>query len=371
MSRRDEKGAKTLLIAGGGTGGHVFPALAVGREWLRRTRRTTDEGERRVVLVGTERGMEAKLVPQAGLPLELVRVAGLKGMGGMKFLRNAAMLPAGMWDSERILLRHRFKAAFGVGGYASGPMMLLAAMHRVPTVVFEPNVEPGFTNRVLASFATRVAVAHQETAARLGEKAVVTGCPVRPEFFNAPKKEHRAPFNILITGGSRGALPINRAVIDSLDRLAARKNQLFIVHQTGERDYNAVRVAYARREFKAEVLPFIENMAERFAQADLIVCRSGAITVAEVSASGRAAIFIPFGAATDAHQTRNAQAMQDAGAALLLPQDELTPKRLTTEIFSFLDQPQRITEMEDRARALGRPRAVADIVDLLEGLARP
>jgi len=371
VSRRDEKGAKTLLIAGGGTGGHVFPALAVGREWLRRTRRATDEGERRVVLVGTERGMEAKLVPQAGLPLELVRVAGLKGMGGMKFLRNAAMLPAGMWDSERILLRHRFNAAFGVGGYASGPMMLLAAIHRIPTVVFEPNVEPGFTNRVLASFATRVAVAHQETAARLGEKAVVTGCPVRPEFFSAPQKEHRAPFNILITGGSRGALPINRAVIDSLDRLAARKNQLFIVHQTGERDYNAVRVAYARREFKAEVLPFIENMAERFAQADLIVCRSGAITVAEVSASGRAAIFIPFGAATDAHQTRNAQAMQDAGAARLLPQDELTPERLTTEIFSFLDQPQRITEMEDRARALGRPRAVADIVDLLEGLARP
>jgi UDP-N-acetylglucosamine--N-acetylmuramyl-(pentapeptide) pyrophosphoryl-undecaprenol N-acetylglucosamine transferase len=360
-------GAKTLLIAGGGTGGHVFPALAVGREWLRRG---SERQERRVVFVGTERGIEARLIPQAGLPLELIRVAGLKGIGGAKFFRNAAMLPAGLWDSERILRRHRVNAALGVGGYASGPMMLLAALHRVPNVVFEPNVEPGFTNRVLVRLATRVAVAHPETAERFGWKAAVTGCPVRAEFFAIGKKEHRAPFNILITGGSRGALPINRAVIDSLDRLAARKNQLFIVHQTGERDYNAVRVAYARREFHAEVLPFIENMAERFAQADLIVCRSGAITVAEVSASGRAAIFIPFGASTDAHQTRNAAAMQDAGAARLLPQDELTPELLTNEIFSLLDQPRRIEDMEDRARSLAKPRAIEDIVDLLESVAR-
>jgi len=367
-SKMDAKaGAKTLLIAGGGTGGHVFPALAVGREWLRRG---SERQERRVVFVGTERGIEARLIPQAGLPLEMIRVAGLKGIGGAKFFRNAAMLPAGLWDSERILRRHRVNAALGVGGYASGPMMLLAALHRIPNVVFEPNVEPGFTNRVLVRLATRVAVAHPETAERFGRKAVVTGCPVRKEFFAIGRKEHRAPFNILITGGSRGALAINRAVVDSLDRLAARKNQLFIVHQTGERDYNAVRVAYARREFHAEVLPFIENMAERFAQADLIVCRSGAITVAEVSASGRAAIFIPFGASTDAHQTRNAAAMQDAGAARLLPQDELTPERLTNEIFSLLDQPRRIEEMEDRARSLAKPRAIEDIVDLLESVAR-
>jgi len=361
-------GAKTLLIAGGGTGGHVFPALAVGREWLRRG---SEGQERRVLFVGTERGIEARLIPQAGLPLETIRVAGLKGIGGAKFFRNAAMLPAGLLDSERILHRHRVNAALGVGGYASGPMMLLAALHRIPNVVFEPNVEPGFTNRVLVRIATRVAVAHSETAERFGGKAVVTGCPVRAEFFAIGKKEHRAPFHVLITGGSRGALPINRAVVDSLDRLAARKNQLFIVHQTGERDYNAVRVAYARREFHAEVLPFIENMAERFAQADLIVCRSGAITVAEVSASGRAAIFIPFGASTDAHQTRNAAAMQEAGAARLLPQDELTPERLTNEIFSLLDQPRRIEEMEDRARSLAKPRAIEDIVDLLESVGRP
>jgi len=358
--------SKSLLIAGGGTGGHVFPAIAVAREWLRRE----PEGARSAVIVGTQAGMESRLVPQAGLPLETIRAAGLKGMGGAKLARNLAMLPGGLWDSEKIVQRHHFNVAFGVGGYASGPMILAARLHGVPTMIFEPNVEPGFTNRVLASLANRVACGFAETAKRFADRAVATGIPVRREFFVIARKEHSEPFNILITGGSRGALPINRAVIDSLDVLATRKNQLFIVHQTGERDYNAVRVAYARREFRAEVVPFIENMAERFAQADLILCRSGAITTAEVAAAGRAAIFIPFGAATDAHQTRNAEAMQNAGAARLLPQEALTPERLTNEIFSLLDQPRRITEMEEQARRLARPRAVEDIVDLLEGLVR-
>ena len=359
----------TLLIAGGGTGGHVFPAVAVAREWLRRGTGAVSGQERDVVVVGTQRGLEARLVPQAGLPLELIRAAGLKGIGGTKFLRNLALVPAGLWDSERIIRRHSFSAALGVGGYASGPMMLLAAMHAIPSVVFEPNVEPGFTNRVLANMATRVAVAHSETAEKLGHKAVVTGCPVRREFFAVPPKQHGRPFRILVTGGSRGAAPINRAVLEALDALSVRKNELFIVHQTGERDYNAVRLAYEQRQFPAEVLPFIENMAERFAQADLIVCRSGAITVAEVSAAGRAAIFIPFGASTDAHQMRNAEAMQNAGAARLLPQEQLRPARLTAEIFPLLDQPRRLAQMETRARALARPRAVEDIVDVLESIA--
>ncbi len=362
--------AKKLLIAGGGTGGHVFPALAVAKEWIRRGADRGESAERQVVFVGTERGIEARLVPEAGFPLELIRVSGLKGIGGAKLLRNAAMLPAGLWDSEKILHRHRFSAAFGVGGYASGPMMLLAVMHRVSTVVFEPNVEPGFTNRVLAGIATRVAVAHAATAGRLGSRAILTGCPVRQEFFALQPKEHRPPFTLLVTGGSRGALPINRVVVDSLDMLATKKDRLFIVHQTGERDYNAVREAYERRQFQAEVVPFIENMAERFAQADLIVCRSGAITVAEVSASGRAAIFIPFGASTDAHQTGNAQVMASAGAARLLSQDELTPQRLTNEIFSLLDQPRKLQEMESCAHSLARPHAVENIVDVIEGVAR-
>jgi UDP-N-acetylglucosamine--N-acetylmuramyl-(pentapeptide) pyrophosphoryl-undecaprenol N-acetylglucosamine transferase len=323
------------------------------------------------VLVGTERGIETKLVPQAGMPLELIRAAGLKGIGGKKLLRNLALVPAGLWDSEKILRRHRFNVAFGVGGYASGPVMFLAAMHRIPTVVYEPNVDPGLANRLVASIATRAAVAYRETAERFGKKSVLTGIPVRTEFFQIPHSVPRKLFHIFITGGSLGAHPINQAVMDALDRLVVRKNQLFIVHQTGERDYNAVRVAYERHEFQAEVLPFIANMAERFAQADLIICRSGATTVAEVAAAGRAAIFIPFGAAADGHQTRNAAAMQSVGAGLLLPQNELSPERLSGEIFSLLDQPAKIAEMAERAHALAKPNAVEDIVDLLEQVARP
>ncbi|MGH9773418.1 MAG: undecaprenyldiphospho-muramoylpentapeptide beta-N-acetylglucosaminyltransferase [Candidatus Acidiferrales bacterium] len=356
-----------LLIAGGGTGGHVFPAMAVAQEWLRRGAR----GEREVLMVGTAQGLEAKLVPEAGLPLATIRAAGLKGMAGAKLARNLALLPAGLFDAAAILRRNRFTAAFGVGGYASGPMMLLATWRAIPTVVFEPNIEPGFTNRILADMATRVAVGFAETATRFGSKAVVTGCPVRAEFFAAAARSHQAPLRLLITGGSRGALPINRAVVDSLDLLVSRKSQLFIVHQTGERDYNAVRVAYACREFNAEVRPFIQGMAQEFAQADLIVCRAGAITVAEIAAAGRAAIFIPFAAATDSHQLRNARAMEAAGAGRVIPQDELTPQRLAREIFSLLDQPQKLIEMENRARERGRPQATAEIVDLLEEAGRP
>jgi UDP-N-acetylglucosamine--N-acetylmuramyl-(pentapeptide) pyrophosphoryl-undecaprenol N-acetylglucosamine transferase len=354
-----------LLIAGGGTGGHVFPALAVAREWLSR------DGVREVVFVGTERGLESKLVPQAGLPLEFVRAAGLKGIGGLRLLRNAAMLLPALWDSAAVLRRHHFAAEFSTGGYVSGPMTLAAVWASLPTVIFEPNAEPGFTNRVLANLVTRVATAYESAGERFGRRTVVTGCPVRPEFFYAPARPHAAPFRILITGGSQGALAINRAGVDALDLLAARKEQLEFVHQTGERDYDAVRVAYARREINAKVLPFLGNMPEQFAWADLIVCRSGAITVAEVAAAGRAAIFIPFGAATDSHQLRNAQVLARTGAARVIPESELTGARLAHEILSLFDEPEHMKEMETRARRFARPHATQAIVDLIEQVAQP
>jgi UDP-N-acetylglucosamine--N-acetylmuramyl-(pentapeptide) pyrophosphoryl-undecaprenol N-acetylglucosamine transferase len=354
-----------LAIAGGGTGGHVFPAVAVAREWLARG------PEREVLLIGTERGMEAKLVPQAGLPFAAIRAAGLKGIGGLRLLGNLALLGPGVADSATLLAQHRFVAALGVGGYASGPFLLAAALAGVPAVIFEPNAEPGFTNRVLAGLVRGVATSYPSTGARLGGGAVLTGVPVRPAFFQIPPKTHQPPFRVLITGGSQGSLVINRTVIDSLDLFLPRKNLFFFVHQSGERDYNAVRVAYARREINAEVVPFISNMAEEFARADLIVCRAGAITAAEVAAAGRAAIFIPFGAATDSHQLRNAQALEAAGAARVIPEPQLTPERLLEEITSLLAQPARMEEMERRARGLARPRAAAEIVNLLEEVARP
>jgi UDP-N-acetylglucosamine--N-acetylmuramyl-(pentapeptide) pyrophosphoryl-undecaprenol N-acetylglucosamine transferase len=219
---------------------------------------------------------------------------------------------------------------------------------------------------VVARFAKRIATGYEVAAKAWGEKAVVTGCPVRPEFFAIEPRTPEKPLRLLITGGSQGALPVNRAFVDAMDLLAGRKGELQIVHQTGERDYNAVRTAYARREILAEVVPFLSNMAERFAWADLLVCRAGAITAAEVAAAGRAAIFIPFGKATDSHQLRNAQAMSSAGAGRLITESELTGERLAREIFSLLDQPREIETLSRNARSLAYPQAARDIVNLIE-----
>ena len=354
-----------LLIAGGGTGGHVFPALAVAREWLRR------DSKREAVFVGTERGMEMKLVPQAGLPLELIRSKGLKGMGPVRLARNFLQLGPALVDSAAILSRHRFHAVFGTGGYAAGPVMLVAAMQELPSVIFEPNAAPGFTNRVLANLVTRIATGYPSVAERLGSKAVFTGCPVRPEFFAIQPRRPAPPYTILITGGSQGASAINRAVSEALPHLESQKETVRFVHQTGERDYDAIHPAYSQRGFSAEVAPFFSQMAERFAQADLIVCRSGATTVAEIAAAGRAALFIPFAAATDSHQLRNAEEMVRAGAARLIPQHELNGERLAREILALLADPQKLFELGARARQLARPDAAAKIADLIDEVARP
>jgi UDP-N-acetylglucosamine--N-acetylmuramyl-(pentapeptide) pyrophosphoryl-undecaprenol N-acetylglucosamine transferase len=357
--------ALKLLIAGGGTGGHVFPAIAIAKEWLSRGK------DRDVVLVGTQRGLEMKLVPQAGLPLETLRVAGLKGKGGATLVKNLAMLGPGLLDAVRVLRKHRPVAAFGVGGYAAGPMMLATWMNGVPNMIFEPNAEPGFTNRVLARVSTKIAAGYERSARALGSKAIVTGCPVREEFLSIAPRVLQKPYRLLVTGGSQGALAINRTFVDAMDRLAARKDEITIVHQTGERDYDAVRTAYARREYAAaEIVPFLTNMAERFAWADIIVCRAGAITASELAAAGRAAIFIPFGAATDSHQLRNAQEMASAGAGRVIPEPELTADRLCAEIFSLLDQPDEIARMSGAARTLARPDAAREIVNLIEAIAR-
>jgi len=353
---------KVFTMAGGGTGGHVIPLLAVARELNRRGHQ--------VFFVGTERGVEAHMVPAAGFQLELIRIGGLKRVAMLQRLATLGQLPLSTLHMYRLLRRRKTAAVFSMGGYAAGPPVIAALAAGKPVVVMEPNAAPGFTNRVLARMANRVATAYQATAARLGGRAVVTGIPVRQAFFEIAPRPHVPPFLVLITGGSQGSLVVNRAVIDSLDLLLPRKNQLFLVHQSGERDYNAVRVAYARREINSEVVPFISNMAEEFARTDLIVCRAGAITAAEVAAAGRAAIFIPFGAATDSHQLRNAQALEAAGAARVIPEPQLSPQRLVQEISSLLDQPERMEEMERRARALARPRAVADIVNLIEEVAR-
>jgi UDP-N-acetylglucosamine--N-acetylmuramyl-(pentapeptide) pyrophosphoryl-undecaprenol N-acetylglucosamine transferase len=368
MKRAADDASVNLLVAGGGTGGHIFPALEVARTWQRLgEERGREHG---VVFVGTARGLETRLVPDAGFRLELIRAAGLKGMGGLRFARNAASVAPALWDSAAILRRWRPRVVLGMGAYASGPVILAAVLAGIPSMIFEPNLEPGFTNRVLGVMVTRMATAFAATARRWGSRAITTGCPVRAEFFEIAPREHRVPFHILITGGSQGASPVNQAIIAALPLLKSWRERLFLVHQTGEHDYNSVRDAYGQHNFSAEVTPFIQNMAERFAQADLIVCRAGAITVAEVAASGRAAIFIPFGAAADSHQLHNAEWLSEQGAARIIPQDILTPERLVREISSLLNTPRELQAIEQRVRALARPHAAEQIALLLAGMAR-
>lgn len=355
-------GAKKLklLIAGGGTGGHVIPALAVAHEWLARS------PGREVVFVGTQRGLETRLVPAAGIPLETIRSVGLKGMGPARFARNVLQLVPALVDSSAILRRHRVAAAFGVGGYAAGPVMLLAAMSGLPTVLFEPNAAAGFSNRLLAMFVTRMATGYASVAESWGARARFTGCPVRPEFFALPPSRPQPPYRVLITGGSQGARVVNRTVVGALDLFAARNLPLSLVHQTGERDYNEVRSAYESRGVEAEVAPFFAGMSEKFAQADLIICRAGANAVAEIAAAGRAALFIPFGAATDDHQLRNAEEMARAGAARLIPEPELSAERLAQEVSALIEQPRQLVELGRRARQLARPYAARDIAALID-----
>jgi UDP-N-acetylglucosamine--N-acetylmuramyl-(pentapeptide) pyrophosphoryl-undecaprenol N-acetylglucosamine transferase len=353
-----------LLIAGGGTGGHVFPALAVAREWL-----GGDRG-REAVFVGTKHGMEMRLVPRAGLQLETIRSAGLKGMGPARTARNLLQLGPALWDSAGILRRHRFAAAFGVGGYAAGPVMLMAVLRGLPSVVFEPNAQPGFTNRVLAYMAKGIAAGYPGVAERFGRRARFTGCPVRPEFFGCVPRQPEPPYHLLVTGGSQGSRAINRAMLAALEYLVAQKERWSIAHQTGEGDYNAVRAAYDERGCNAEVASFFADMPERYARADLIVCRSGAITVAEVAAAGRAALFIPFGAATDSHQLRNAQEMVTAGAARLIVEGELTGERLAQEIRTLFEDPRQLVELGSSARGMARPDAAKQIVNLIEEVVR-
>jgi len=311
-----------------------------------------------------------KLVPAAGLPLETIHVAGLKGKGGTTLVKNLAMLWVGLKDAFGVLRRQQPVVAFGVGGYAAGPMLLATWLRGIPNVIFEPNAEPGFTNKVLARLAKRIATGYPVAAQAWGEKAVVTGNPVRAEFFEIAPRKPAKPFRLLITGGSQGASPINKAFMSAVQLLKKREDEMHIVHQTGERDYNEVLTTYINAGMEPEVASFLKNIAEYFAWADLIVCRAGAITAAEVAAAGRAAIFIPFGRATDSHQLRNAQEMVKAGAGRLIAEPELTPERVTQEIFALLDQPGELEAMAMKARSLAHPHAAREIVNLIEGAVR-
>ena len=371
LSAERFQSALRFLMVGGGTGGHIFPALAVAEELRTRGARPEHSGtEYLIEFLGTKRPLEARLIPGAGFPLRTIDAAGLKGMSGLRGLRNLMVLPLTAVATARVLRDFQPQVVVGVGGYLAGPVMAEAALQDIPTLLIEPNALPGFTNRALAPLVRLAAVAFEEAARFYGKKARVTGLPLRAAFHRIPPKRHAAPFTVLIVGGSQGSKAINELMTQCAPLLSRESGWLEVVHQTGERDYNSVREAFLERGVTAQVQAFIEDMPGALAQADLVVSRAGATAVAELAAAGRAALLIPFPAATDHHQLANAQALERAGAARVILQAELTPERLMAEVHELLSDPLRLIRMERAAKSLARPEAAAHIADLLEELAR-
>ena len=342
------------VLAGGGTGGHVIPALAIAQQLTK-----THAAE--VLFIGTPRGMENRLVPAAGFELRLVQVGALNRVSLATRLRTMVDLPRAVWDASRMLADFRADVVIGVGGYASGPAMGAAILRGIPTIAFEPNVVPGFANRMVASRVSMAAVQFEQTG-KFFRKYQVTGVPVRPAFFQiAPRPATAMPLTLLIFGGSQGAHAINQAVLAALPRLLERLPKLHIVHQTGERDYNDARAAYEKSGTEAEVSAFITDMPGVFARADLLVCRSGASTVGEVTAAGKPAIFIPFPRAADDHQKVNAQAVVAAGAATLLEEAQLNPERLADTVADLFSDRAKLQQMGQAAKKLSHPSAAEDV----------
>lgn len=350
-----------VVIAGGGTGGHVIPALAIARELRARYNAY-------VLFIGTPRGIETRLVPAAGFELKLIRVGALKNVSLATRVKTVFDLPVAIVRSLTMIQDFRPHVVIGVGGYASGPGMMAAILQRIPTLAFEPNLVPGFANRAIGRRVKAAAVHFPETA-KFFRNAEVTGVPVRQDFFQLPARPQGLPPSLLVFGGSQGARAINRAVMSALPQLKERLPGIRIVHQTGERDYQDAQMAYIHADLAAEISPFIQDMPMAFAGADLVVCRAGASTVAEVAAAGKPAIFIPFPQAADDHQRRNAEALAERGAAVLIPEAELTPEKLAQQVTELLKDKLRLHEMGRQAAALAHPEATERIARIAARLA--
>ncbi|HWN98095.1 MAG TPA: undecaprenyldiphospho-muramoylpentapeptide beta-N-acetylglucosaminyltransferase [Blastocatellia bacterium] len=352
-----------VIIAAGGTGGHIYPGVAIAREFRRRDDQTE------ILFVGTPRGLESKIVPREGFALEMIQVGALKGVSLFQRAKSLAELPMSLAAALRILARFKPQVVIGVGGYSSGPTLLIAALRRTPTMVVEPNAMPGFTNRVLARFVDSAALGFEEARAYFGKRGIVTGTPVRGDFADLKKKERGEKVSVLIFGGSQGSRAINAAMAGALPLLKQNHDRLSITHQTGESDFETVKRGYDNAGFEADVRPFIHDMAAQFESADVLISRAGATTAAEVAAAGKAAIFVPFPFATDDHQRKNAEAFERAGAARMILQKELTPARLAEELTRLIEHREEIDRMEEASRRLARPDSAARAVDIAMAVA--
>ena len=352
-----------ILIAAGGTGGHVFPGLAVAEEIARRA------PEVRIEFVGSSAplGLERRLIPKAGLPLHLLPAFPLNTPSLVARFKGAISLPWAMVKAFGLLVRKRPRAVLGIGGYASGPLMLVAALLRIKTMLLEPNALPGFTNRVLKSFVDKAGCAFEVTLPVFGDRAILTGNPVRSSFQSLPAKVHASPMTLLCFGGSQGSRILSEGLVNALDALPTSRD-LAIVHQTGPAQFEKIQAAYREKGREATVTPFIDDMGRAFAEADILLCRAGATTIAELTVAGKAAILVPLKGAADDHQTFNARAMADAGAAIMIEEKDLGS--LAGVLSSLAAEPARLTAMDARAKSLGRPDAATRVVDVLLEWAR-
>ena len=358
-----EQPTAKIVFAGGGTGGHLFPALVVARA-LRRQR-----PEAEISFIGAQRGLERRLVPQAGFPLRTLRLSALKGRGTLARIVAAVEAAWAVCRCAVWMVGSRPGLVIGVGGYASGPAVLAARLLKVKTMVLEQNHFPGATNRWLAPRVDAVCLPSEEARHRLGGLGIVTGNPVRAEFFEIGEPEAGRTLSVLVCGGSRGAHSINRAMTQALEELGRLPEPPRIVHQTGVDDEAAVRATYAvYPSDRWEVHAFVEDMPARLAEADLVLCRSGATTLAELTAAGRAAMLVPYPFAADDHQWHNAEALRRAGAAEVVRDAELTGRRIAEFVAGSDADRGRLRAMGRAARALGRPGATKAICDIAEGL---
>ena len=352
-----------VLIAGGGTGGHVIPALAIGRE-LR------DKHGAEVRFIGTARGLETKLVPDAGFSLDLVRSGQLKNVSLRTRLKTSGDLPRGVVQCLRLLHEFRPQVVVGVGGYASGPAMIAALLLRVPTLAYEPNAVPGMTNKLLGKRVSAAAVNFAQTAEYF-RNAEVTGVPVRPEIFSLAMRPHASDPRLLITAGSQGAAVFNELMPRIAGSLLRTVPGLTIVHQAGARHVETAREAYAGSgadPARWRVEPFLSDMPAEYAAADVVLARSGS-TVAELCAAGKPSLLVPFPQAADDHQRKNAEVLANAGAAVLLLQRDATPEVLERALLDLLLEPARRERMARAARALARPGAIERIAGMVLRLA--
>ena len=356
---------------GRGNGRALVPGIAVARELLQRNSST------QVSFVGTAQGIEAKVAPREGFALDLIRVAGLKGMSRVTRLKGFLLLPIAAVDAWRVLSERRPDVVVGVGGFASGPVLALAAVRGFPTLLLEQNALPGITNRLLAPFVRAAAVNFEAALRYFPRTGFLAGNPVRAEFFAARTEEANATNSgpqdaarVLIFGGSQGAHAINVAMVEAAPRLAATGIRLAMVHQTGERDLAMVRAAYERAGLEARAEAFIYEIDTEMKRAALVIARSGATTLAELSAAGRPSILVPLPRATDDHQRKNAEEVEKAGGALVIDERDLTGDRLADAIAMLVNDRDRRRRMGEAARTLARPgaaKAIADRIELLAG----